>query len=114
MRMKNPVHPGTILRLSIGDMEVSEAAARLKVSRPTLSKIINGKAGISADMALRLEALLGNPSEFWLDLQKQYELARARHHKRPHIRPLKLSFSSQSQSNAFRNNSNSAAFSFSK
>lgn len=112
--MKNPVHPGTILRLSIGDMDVSEAVARLKVSRPTLSKIMNGKAGVSAEMALRLEAFLGNPGEFWLDLQKQYELAQARPHKRPHIQPLKLIFRHQFQSNAPRNNSNSAPFSFSK
>jgi antitoxin HigA-1 len=88
--MLNPAHPGTILRISLGDMEVSEAASHLKVSRPTLSKIINGRAGISADMALRLEAFLGNPSEFWLDLQKQYELAQARRHKRPHIQPMEL------------------------
>ncbi len=87
--MKSPVHPGRILRLALGEMEVSEAAARLKVSRPTLSKIINGKSGISADMALRLEAFLGNPSEFWLDLQKQYELALARRQKRPGIQPMK-------------------------
>lgn len=89
MRVKNPAHPGMILKLALGEMGVSEAAARLKVSRPTLSKIINGKAGISADMALRLEAFLGNPSEFWLDLQKQFELAHARRQKRPGIQPMK-------------------------
>ena len=70
-------------------MGVFETAVRLKVSRPTLSKIINGKARISADMALRLEAFLGNHSEFWLDLQRQYELAQARRHKRPGVQPIK-------------------------
>lgn len=89
MDMKNPAHPGRILKLALGEMGISDAAARLKVSRPTLSKIINGKSGISADMALRLEAFLGNPCEFWLDLQKQYELAQARHQRRPVIRPMK-------------------------
>lgn len=87
--MRSPIHPGTILRLALGEMGVSEAASRLKVSRPTLSKILNGRAGISADMALRLEAFLGNPSEFWLDLQKQYDLAQAKRQKRPAIQPMK-------------------------
>ncbi|HEV2464687.1 MAG TPA: HigA family addiction module antitoxin [Acidobacteriaceae bacterium] len=87
--MKNPAHPGRILKLALGDMGISEAAARLKVSRPTLSKVINGRAGISADMALRLEAFLGNPGEFWLDLQKQFELAQAKRQKRPSIQPMK-------------------------
>ncbi|HZU10824.1 MAG TPA: HigA family addiction module antitoxin [Pseudacidobacterium sp.] len=89
MKMLNPVHPGRILKLSLGSMDISEAAARLKIARPTLSKIINGRAGISADMALRLEAFFGNPSEFWMDLQKQYELAQARRRKRPKIQPMK-------------------------
>lgn len=60
--MKNPAHPGTIRKLALGEMGVSEAATRLKVSRPTLSKILNGNAGISADMALRLEAFLAIPA----------------------------------------------------
>lgn len=88
--MKNPAHPGTIRKLVLGEMGVSEAATRLKVSRPTLSKILNGKAGTSADMALRLEAFLCNPGEFCTDLQKQFELAPARRQKRPGIQPTKV------------------------
>lgn len=88
MRMFNPSHPGKILRLALGNMDVSEAASRLKISRPTLSRILNGHSGISADMSLRLEAFIGNPSEFWLDLQKQYDVAQAVRKKRPKIEPI--------------------------
>ena len=91
MRMMNPVHPGVILRASLGDMDVTDAAKRLKISRTALSRILNGHAGLSADMALRLEKFFGNPSEFWMDLQKQWELAQARKEDAPvinSIRPL--------------------------
>lgn len=92
MRMKHPVHPGIILQAALGEMNVTEAADHLMVTRTTLSQILNGHAGISAGMALRLERLFGNPGEFWLDLQKQYELAQARNSENAaikRIRPMK-------------------------
>jgi len=59
MRMHNPPHPGLVLREYLGDMAVSTAAKHLWVTRVTLSRVLNGKAGISASMALRLGAALG-------------------------------------------------------
>lgn len=89
MRMKNPVHPGIILKAALGEMNVTEAANRLRVTRTTLSQILNGHAGISAGMALRLEKLFGNTGEFWLDLQKQYEMAQARSRANSEIKSIK-------------------------
>ena len=74
-RMHNPAHPGAVLREYIGDISVTEAAKRLGVTRAALSRILNGNAGISADMALRLEQALGPSAEMWLAMQLKYELA---------------------------------------
>lgn len=59
-RMHNPPHPGEVLREWLGDLTVTEAADALQLSRVTLSKILNGKGGISANMALRLFQWLGD------------------------------------------------------
>lgn len=59
MRMHNPAHPGLVLREYLGKTAVSRAAAHLRVTRVTLSRVLNGKAGISAAMALRIAAALG-------------------------------------------------------
>ena len=81
MQMKNPPHPGRIVREEIIEafgLTVGEAAEALGVSRPHLSQLLNGKAGISPEMAIRLSKALGNGNpDFWLRLQKQYELAQA-------------------------------------
>jgi addiction module HigA family antidote len=74
IRMHNPPHPGAILREWLGDMDVTEAARRLGIARPTLSRLLNGSSGISAVMALRLEAALNTSPEMWLGLQAQYDL----------------------------------------
>ena len=63
MRMNNPAHPGLVLREYLGDLSVTEAASRLNVTRAALSRILNGSAGISADMALRLKDALGTSAE---------------------------------------------------
>jgi antitoxin HigA-1 len=79
MAMHNPAHPGEVLRDYIGEMDVTSLAARLKVARTTLSRILNGHAGISALMALRLAGVLPNTSpEFWLRMQMNYDLWQAR------------------------------------
>lgn len=73
-RMYNPAHPGEVLREYLGDISVTKAAEHLGVTRATLSRILNGSTGISADMALRLEEALGTSAEMWVSMQAKYEL----------------------------------------
>ncbi|MDN3554307.1 HigA family addiction module antitoxin [Halomonas almeriensis] len=87
-RLHNPAHPGTVLREYIGDISVTEAARRLGITRATLSRILNGNAGISADMALRLEQALGTSAEMWLEMQLKYELWQAAQQPRARVTPL--------------------------
>jgi antitoxin HigA-1 len=77
MRMHNPPHPGEVLRelcLEPLGLNVSEAARALGVSRKTLSSILNGRAGISPEMAVRLSIAFGTSAESWLNQQTQYDL----------------------------------------
>ncbi len=77
MRMHNPPHPGEVLRelcLKPLDLSVSEAARALGVSRKTLSTILNGRAGISPEMAIRLSIAFDTSAESWLNQQTQYDL----------------------------------------
>ena len=84
----NPAHPGEVLRDYLGEMTVAEAATRLGVTRAHLSRILNGRAGVSAAMSLRLSAALGTSAEFWLKMQMQYDLWQAQKKKQPKIRPF--------------------------
>jgi addiction module HigA family antidote len=85
----NPAHPGEVLKEGLGKMSVVEAAKRLGVTRTHLSRILNGHAGISAAMALRLsQAMPHTPPEFWLKMQLNYDLWRAQTAKHPKIRPF--------------------------
>jgi addiction module HigA family antidote len=86
MRMHNPSHPGLVLREYLGETPVSTAAAHLRVTRVTLSRVLNGKSGISAVMALRLAAALGTSPELWMNMQSQYDLWRARQARQPAVR----------------------------
>jgi len=77
MRMHNPPHPGEILKtlcLEPLKLSVTEAAKALGVSRKTLSAILNGRAGISPEMAVRLSIAFGTSAESWLNQQTQYDL----------------------------------------
>lgn len=77
MRMHNPPHPGEVLRelcLTPLGLSVSEAARALGVSRKTLSAILNGRAGISPEMAIRLSIAFDTSAESWLNQQTQYDL----------------------------------------
>ena len=77
VQMHNPPHPGEILReLCLEPLEISitEAAEGLGVSRKTLSAILNGRAGISPEMALRLSIAFDTTPESWLNQQSQYDL----------------------------------------
>ena len=89
MRMHNPPHPGLALREFLGELTVTEAAMRLGVTRTALSRILNGSAGISADMALRLRDALGSSAEMWINMQSQYDLWQAEKKVRPVVLPFR-------------------------
>lgn len=79
MAESNPVHPGEVLREYLPkDMSVTEAARRLGVTRQALSALLNGRAGVSAEMALRLAQSLGTSAEMWLSMQTAYDLWEAK------------------------------------
>jgi addiction module HigA family antidote len=79
MAMKNPAHPGEVVRelcIEPLGLTVTEAARALGVSRKTLSALLNGRAGISPEMAWRLSKAFGGSAESWLVQQAQYDLAK--------------------------------------
>ncbi len=81
MPMKNPPHPGLSVRQNCLDplgLSVTEAATVLGVARHTLSRVLNGHAAISPDMAIRLEKAGWSSADFWLNRQTAYDLAQAR------------------------------------
>jgi addiction module HigA family antidote len=80
MRMHNPPHPGEIIRELCVEplgLTVTEAAKALRVTRKTLSTLLNGRAGISPEMALRLYRVFGRTPEGWMRLQLQFDLRKA-------------------------------------
>jgi antitoxin HigA-1 len=84
MPMKNPVHPGRIVRhdcLETLGLSVTEGAKVLGVTRQALNNIVNGKSGISPEMAIRLTKAFGSTRETWLGIQIAYDLAAARKHE---------------------------------
>ena len=87
--MHDPAHPGEVLRewLPTG-MGIEQAAQELRISRTTLSKVLNGKSGLSAPMALRLASWLGTSPDLWLGMQVQWDLRQARKLRLPKIKPL--------------------------
>ncbi|MFT4584070.1 MAG: addiction module HigA family antidote [Gammaproteobacteria bacterium] len=77
MKMHNPPHPGEVLKelcLEPLGVSITRAAEALGVSRKTLSSILNGRAGISPEMAIRLSKAFGTSPESWLNQQMQYDL----------------------------------------
>ena len=81
MRKLNPVHPGRFLRSEIieaHDLSVTEAARILRVSRPTLSSLLNAKSDLSGDMALRFEKAFGVDMETLMRMQNSYDIAETR------------------------------------
>lgn len=84
MLMHNPPHPGLVIKelcLEPLGVTVTDAAKALGVSRKTLSSIINGKAGISPEMAVRLSIAFNTSSESWMNQQSQYDLWQAEQHR---------------------------------
>jgi antitoxin HigA-1 len=83
--IKNPPHPGTVVLHDCIEplgLTITDAAAALHVTRTTLSELVNGKRGVSAEMAVRLEQVFGGSAESWLVQQVQYDVAQ--------IKPRKL------------------------
>ena len=80
MAMRNPCHPGETLRddLAASGLTVTETAARLGCTRQALSRLLNGKAGISPAMAIALERMGWSNAGYWMRLQAAYDLARER------------------------------------
>ena len=83
MRMKNPPHPGLSVRhdcLEPLGLSVTEGAKALGVTRQAMNNLVSGKAGISAEMAIRLEKACGGGAETWLRMQAAYDLAQVEKH----------------------------------
>lgn len=77
--MKNPVHPGELLREDVIEelgLSITETAARLGVSRVALSRVLNGHAAVSAELAVRLEKSGVGTARSWLAMQSNYDLTR--------------------------------------
>lgn len=90
--MHDHPHPGEILKEDVLEplgLTITEAAERLGMTRPNLSRVLNAKAGISPDLALRLESAGVSTAKFWMNLQANYELARAAERPQPPIGPLR-------------------------
>jgi addiction module HigA family antidote len=87
--MFNPPHPGRVLRNTVcredGGLTVTDFAKKLKVSRVALSRVLNCRAGISAELAIRLEAALGSSAQIWVGMQSAYDLSQARKKRHPKI-----------------------------
>jgi len=80
MPMKNPPHPGELIRDNLDDLGLSVAAgaAGLGITRQQLYNVINGKSGVTPEMALRLEKAFGGSADVWLRMQVNYDLTQVR------------------------------------
>ncbi|WP_263356483.1 HigA family addiction module antitoxin [Acidicapsa ligni] len=88
MQTDNPMHPGRTLARYLADRSVTEVARHLGVARPTLSRLLHGRAAMSLDMALRLSEAFKTEPDLWLRLQMQYDLWVASRSKRDKVTPL--------------------------
>ncbi len=83
MPMKNPPHPGLSVRINCLEpfgLSVTEGAKALGVSRQALSRLINGQAGVSPEMAIRLSKAFGTTPDIWIRMQASYDIAQAKRH----------------------------------
>ena len=78
--MKQPAHPGALIRDNIEELglSVAEAATSLGITRQQLCNVIKGKSGVTPEMAVRLEKAMGSSADFWLRMQMGYDLAQVR------------------------------------
>lgn len=77
MRMHNPPHPGEVLKglyMEPAGVSVTDFACQLGVDRKTISRLVNGRSGVTAEMALRLSKVLNTTPEVWLGMQQDYDL----------------------------------------
>ena len=88
----NPPHPGDVLREYLGSVTVTEAAAKLAVSRDTLSRLLRGTSGVSAEMAIRLGLALGTSPDLWAGLQSKFDLHQASKRRRPKVARIITAF----------------------
>ena len=89
--MNTPPHPGLMLRADVLEplgLAVTEAAQKLSMSRVALSRVVNGRAGISPDLAIRLEPAGVSTARFWMGLQSNYDLAAAMARRQPPVERL--------------------------
>ena len=86
--MHNPPHPGEVLREWLSNITVTDAAARLGVTRVSLSRVLNGAAGISAEMDIRLSKALGTTPGIWYSMQANFDLWQAQKTFRGKVRPI--------------------------
>lgn len=88
--MYNPAHPGEIVQEYLDGLglTVSALAAHLKITRANLSRVIHGKTGVSAEMALRLSEAFGTSPQMWIRMQSNYDLAKAARKRRVKITRL--------------------------
>jgi len=89
--MHNPPHPGEVLREWLAEITVTEAARRLGVTRVALSRVLNGAAGVSADMDIRLSKALGTTPGVWFGMQADYDLWHAQRRFRAKVQPIAAS-----------------------
>jgi len=82
-------HPGEVLREVIEGFTVTEVSERLHVSRVTMSKILNGRSAITAEMSLRLAAAFGGSNTFWLEMQNRFDVHKAMEKEQPKIVPFR-------------------------
>src|ERR1022692_4270251 len=100
--MHNPPHPGEILADTVlradGGMSVTAFAEKLKMTRAAISRVVNGKAGISPELSLRLEEALGTSAESWLAMQSAYDLSQAR--KTHRVKATRIQFAASEEDHA--------------
>jgi addiction module HigA family antidote len=84
MRMKNPPHPGALVRENLDDLglSIAQGAEGLGVTRQQLYNVVNGKSSITPEMAIRLEKAFGSSADAWLRMQANHDLAQLRRHKK--------------------------------
>jgi antitoxin HigA-1 len=87
-KLARPLHPGRALARYIADRTVTDVARHLGVARPTLSRLLHGRAAISMDMALRLAAAFRTEPDLWLRMQLQYDLWVASKKRKPRVKPF--------------------------
>jgi addiction module HigA family antidote len=88
--MHNPAHPGEILRENMEELglTVSALAEHLQITRANLSRIVNGKGGISAEMSIRLSEAFGTSADLWLKMQMNYDLWVASRNRKVKVAPI--------------------------